>query len=104
MLSGARIRQPNRWHGAFLTHTRLMAVGDAVLVAAAQLEPVELRTLDAIHVASARRSGGASPAFLNMTSDYCARPSSPAPSRSALIGLMRAGGLEFPRASRPNGT
>jgi predicted nucleic acid-binding protein len=48
-----------------LTHTRLMAVGDAVLVAAAQLDPTHLRTLDAIHVASALRLGPRLAAFVS---------------------------------------
>jgi predicted nucleic acid-binding protein len=38
-----------------LAHVSLLAIGDRVLVAAAALEPRSLRSLDAIHVASAMR-------------------------------------------------
>jgi uncharacterized protein len=48
-----------------LTHTRLMAVADGVLVRAAQLDQPPLRALDAIHVASALRLGPSLSAFVS---------------------------------------
>jgi uncharacterized protein len=48
-----------------LTRTRLLAVGDAVLVAAAHVGPPRLRSLDAIHVASALRLGDGLAAFVS---------------------------------------
>ena len=41
-----------------LSHVALVAVSDRVLFAAAQLRPVGLRSLDAIHLASALRLDG----------------------------------------------
>jgi uncharacterized protein len=42
---------------AVLTSVELARVNDRVLAAAAALEPAELRTLDAIHLATAQRFG-----------------------------------------------
>jgi len=67
VLRAVRRRDPPGEHLArqVLTGTRLLAVGDAVLVAAAQLHPPRLRSLDAIHVASALRLGEGLAAFVS---------------------------------------
>ena len=48
-----------------LTRVGLMAVSDRVLVAAGQLDPPALRSMDAIHLASALRLGSALTVFFS---------------------------------------
>lgn len=48
-----------------LSRVAMVALGDRVLFAAAQLEPARLRALDAIHLATALRLGDALAAFVS---------------------------------------
>jgi predicted nucleic acid-binding protein len=67
VLRAVRLRDPRAEPLAreVLGRTRLMAIGDAVLVAATHLEPRSLRALDAIHIASATRLGPSLAAFVS---------------------------------------
>jgi predicted nucleic acid-binding protein len=48
-----------------LTHVSLLRIGDGVLTTAARLDPPTVRSLDAIHVASALRLGDSLTAFVS---------------------------------------
>jgi len=48
-----------------LTRLSLLAIADRLLIAAAAVQPPELRSIDALHVASALRLGGALAAFVS---------------------------------------
>jgi predicted nucleic acid-binding protein len=50
---------------AALARLSLVEIGDRILLAAAQIEPVEVRSLDAIHLATALRVGSRLAAFVS---------------------------------------
>lgn len=67
VLRAARRRDPAAEPTArdVLSHTALVLLSDRVLYAATQLDPVTIRSLDAIHLATALRLGNALAAFVS---------------------------------------